>query len=112
MGGVYRLLNGREPVIDTALQRRLRVPPPVPTTSIYSRSDGVVSWRSCLDVEAETTENVEVQGSHIGLLHNPAVLYVIADRLAQEEGSHRSFEPPGWLRRVVHTGPYREAVTP
>ena len=44
-------------------------------------------------------------GSHIGLLHNPAVLYVIADRLAQPEGTHRPFEPPGWLRLLAQHGP-------
>jgi hypothetical protein len=110
---MYEAVTGtRIKSIPPEVMARINEPLPVPSTAIYSRSDGVVSWRSCLDVEAERTENVEVQGSHIGLLHNPAVLFVIADRLAQEEGSHRPFEPPGWLRRVVHTGPYREATTP
>ncbi|MET0910413.1 MAG: hypothetical protein ABWZ99_13175, partial [Ilumatobacteraceae bacterium] len=52
-------------------------------------------------------ENVQVPGSHIGLLHNPATLYVIADRLAQAPGVHAPFQPPGWLRPFASTGPWR-----
>ena len=58
--------------------------------------------------EAPTTDNMEVQGSHMGLLHNPTVLYVIADRLAEPEGSMRPFEPSGWLRLVAQHGPDRD----
>ena len=88
---------------------RINEPLPVPSTAIYSRTDGVVAWRSCLDAEAETAENVEVPGSHVGLLHNPAVFAVIADRLAQPEGAHRPFEPAGWMRLLAHQGPARGA---
>ena len=66
-------------------------PLPVPSTAIYSRSDGVVAWHSCIDEEAPNSENVKVPGSHIGLLHNPAALYVVADRLAQAPGIHEPF---------------------
>ena len=88
-------------------------PLPVPSTAIYSRSDGVVAWYSCIDEEAPDAENVQVPGSHIGLLHNPAALYVIADRLAQPPGVHEPFRPPPWLRRVRRPGsvaPTRDAV--
>ena len=44
-------------------------------------------------------------GSHIGLLHNPAVLDVIADRLAEPEGRTEPFEPSGWLRLFAQHGP-------
>jgi len=44
VGLVYRMLNGRPPAIDARLARRLRTAPGVPTTSIYSRTDGVVAW--------------------------------------------------------------------
>lgn len=92
VGGVYRLLNGREPVIDTALQRRLRVPPPVPTTSIYSRSDGVVAWQACIqEGEGGKFENVEVAGSHCGLGWNADVYRVLADRLRQTRAGWRPY---------------------
>jgi pimeloyl-ACP methyl ester carboxylesterase len=73
---------------------------PVPATSIYSKLDGIVSWRTCLDDVGPTSENVAVIGSHSGLGHNPAALWVIADRLAQPEGSWKPFVPPRGARRL------------
>jgi len=93
--------------IPPEIMARLNEPLPVPSTAIYSRSDGVVSWKACLDREAEHNENIQVQGSHVGLLHNPAVFYVIADRLAQPEGIHVPFEAVGWTRALAQHGPYR-----
>lgn len=72
----------------------------VPATSIYTKYDGIVSWRACLDEVGPKSENVCVIGSHVGLGHNPAVLWVIADRLAQPEGSWRPFVPPRRARRL------------
>ena len=76
---------------------RMAAPPPVPSTAVYSRTDGIVDWRSCLEPAAPETENVEVAGSHCGLGVNPLALYAIADRLAQPEGDWRPFEPEGLL---------------
>ncbi|WP_284617138.1 esterase/lipase family protein [Aquabacterium humicola] len=84
---VYRLLAGEKPIVDEALAARLRSNPPVPTTSVYSRSDGVVAWQACLLDETEgEAENIEVDGSHIGLGWNAEVLRIVADRLSQPEG--------------------------
>jgi pimeloyl-ACP methyl ester carboxylesterase len=71
-------------------------PPPVPSTAIYSKTDGVVAWRNCVEEACPTTDNVEVHGSHCGLGVNPTVLYVIADRLAQPEGQWTPFDRSGW----------------
>jgi pimeloyl-ACP methyl ester carboxylesterase len=92
-GWLFRLLNGRRIQLDHRLARELRTAPPVPTTSIYSRSDGVVAWQACREKSGERLENVEVSSSHIGLVWNPTVLHVIADRLAQREGLWRPFAP-------------------
>lgn len=67
--------------------RRDMEPPPVPTTSIYTRSDGITAWQNCLEEETGTAENIEIAGSHSGLTHNPAALLLIAQRLAQPEGA-------------------------
>jgi pimeloyl-ACP methyl ester carboxylesterase len=56
---------------------------PVPCTAIYSRTDGIVSWRGCALDEGDLSENVEVISSHIGLVSNPLALAAVADRLAQ-----------------------------
>jgi hypothetical protein len=61
----------------------------VPTTCVYSRSDGIVAWECCTSLPAPTTENVEVHSTHLGYGHNLETLYVIADRLAQPEGTWR-----------------------
>ena len=90
-GWLLRLLNGRRIEIDPALAKRLRAAPPVPTTSIYSRTDGVVAWQACRQRAGVQVENVEVRSSHIGLVWNPTVLDVIADRLAQREGVWRPY---------------------
>ena len=70
----------------------------VPATSVYSRADGIVPWSSCTYESRPRRENVEVRGSHLGLVHNPAVLWLLADRLGMPETSWRPFRPPLALR--------------
>lgn len=69
----------------------LRIAPDVPTTSIWSRSDGVVSYRCSIERTPGQTENIEVFASHFGMGAHPAVMYAIADRLALPEGRWRPF---------------------
>jgi len=78
---------------------------PVPTTNIFSMADGVVPWRSCVDTHGQQCENIQVPGSHSGLGHNPVVMAVIADRLAQPDGEWEPYRPTGCLRAVVRIGP-------
>jgi len=72
--------------------------PPVPSTAIYSKTDGVAAWQTCLEIESDKTDNIEVVGSHCGLGFNPLVLYAIADRLAQSEGAWEHFNRSGRRR--------------
>ena len=104
---LYELAAGHK--IETHPRRgRLHEAPPVPTTSIYSRSDGVVAWQcSVQDARCSAhgeVENIEVVASHFGLGMNPAALYAIADRLAQPEGAWIPFHRHGW-RSVVFPAP-------
>jgi pimeloyl-ACP methyl ester carboxylesterase len=64
---------------------RIGQPIPVPLTAIITKTDGVVPWRICLPDAGERTEVIEVRGSHSGLIHNPAAVAVIVDRLAADE---------------------------
>ncbi|MGH3562469.1 MAG: esterase/lipase family protein, partial [Mycobacterium sp.] len=73
-------------------------PLPVPTTSIYSPLDGVVAWRACLNDPAPQAENIAVAASHLGFGHHPAVIWAVADRLAQPAGQWAPFRPPPLLR--------------
>ncbi len=89
---------------DPELHAPLADPPPVPTTSILSKSDGIVAWQCSVNGEAPMTENVIVPASHLGLGMNPATLYVIADRLAQPLGGWTPFNVEG-VRRYVFGRP-------
>ena len=82
---LHRMVKGGAAVIDEKLSARLRTTPPVPTTSIFSRTDGVVAWQTCLLDGNVHAQNVEVDGSHMGLPWNPEVLRIVADRLCQPE---------------------------
>ncbi|MEP7090889.1 MAG: hypothetical protein ABI776_12370 [Nocardioidaceae bacterium] len=65
----------------------------VPATSVYSRSDGIVPWQACRLPPGKRRENIEVVSSHLGLGHNPTVLHLLADRLAQPEHAWKPFAP-------------------
>lgn len=94
-GLMLRLFGCSAPALDQRWTARLRRPLPVPTTSIYSRSDGVVAWQTCRHTRrAPHTEDIEVDGSHLGLAWNPEVLRVLSDRLAQAPGQWKRYRAP------------------
>ena len=70
----------------------------VPSTAVYSRWDGIVSWQACVEPETELHQNVEVRCSHLGFGVDLATLWVIADRLASPPGQQRRFRPPSLLK--------------
>jgi hypothetical protein len=70
----------------------------MPATSIYSRFDGIVSWKACLDLPGPRVQNIAVISSHLGFGHNPAVIWAVADRLATAERDWAPFTPPSMLR--------------
>src|SRR5690349_2212462 len=88
---------------DEADYRRiLDAPLPVPTTAIYSRTDGIAAWKSCCLEEGPFSESLEVESSHLGIGHHPVALLAIADRLAQAEDAWKHFTPPpGWRWPLV-----------
>jgi pimeloyl-ACP methyl ester carboxylesterase len=99
----YEMVSGQR-VQDPTLIEGLRRAPPVPTTSIYSRSDGIVSWRCSVNEPGPLVENIEVHASHVGMGLNPVALYAVADRLAQPQGAWRPFDPSGARRWFFRTG--------
>ena len=98
---LYEKVTGHR--IGTAdIHEPLRIPPPVPTTSIFSRTDGIVAWQCSVEKPGPLHENIEVEASHLGLGFNPLAWYAIADRLAQREGRWKPFDRDGvraWLYR-------------
>jgi pimeloyl-ACP methyl ester carboxylesterase len=73
----------------------------VPVTAIHTRTDAIVHWRTCLVDPAPNAENLRVRGSHVGLGFNPAVMYIIADRLSQAPGRWAPFHAPLPYRRII-----------
>ena len=66
--------------------------PPVPSTAIYSRTDGIVSWELCKEYDGTYAESVEIVGSHTGMSLNPLVFWILANRLAQPLGAWTKLE--------------------
>lgn len=94
---VYSMLSG-ETLPDELMLHKLTTPPPVPFTSLYSKTDGVVAWQASIQKQPHDhphgIENIEVFASHLGIGANPAAWYAIADRLAQKHGEWAPFVPP------------------
>ena len=66
---------------EQRIAARNRQPIRPPVTAIYSRNDGVVHWKACVDPDPNTV-NVEVSSSHIGLGIDPDVWCIVASTLA------------------------------
>jgi dienelactone hydrolase len=113
LGSPFRLTDPRQSRADGAYGRRshlhatgVPIPTPeqvarpieVPSTAVYSRQDGIVSWQTCVGPETALHQNVEVRCAHLGFGVDPATLWVIADRLAEPASPRRPFRVPPGLR--------------
>jgi len=93
---LYEALSGEGIDDNPEIQKAIAGDLPVPTTSIYSRTDGIVNWRTSVLRPSAIAENIEVHlASHIGIGVNPAALWAVADRLAQGEGEFKHFSRSG-----------------
>ncbi len=90
---------------DPRLRALMNRHPAVPSTSILSKSDGIVAWPMSLIPQTAQSENIEVSASHFGMGANPAVLWAIADRLSQPEGAWKPFARDG-LRSLIYDDPH------
>ena len=111
---IYQLASGRDVHRETE-HYNLPEAPPVPTSSIYSRTDGVVAWRGSIQAPAlhnPHTENIEVIASHFGICLNPSAWWVVADRLNQPQGAGVVWQPfrrptlPGL--HLIYPDPHRD----
>jgi len=116
LGSPYRIRDARTTPVARMYQRyeRLHVVPvrdvgamppeedlpalTMPSTSIYTRTDGIVHWSACIDERGPRRENIEVRSSHVGLGVNPAAILAISDRLALPEGEWKPFTPNALVR--------------
>ena len=113
LGSPFGITDPRQSRVDGYYQRRShlhaaawRLPTPeqvaqpigVPSTAVFSRLDGVVSWQACVEPETALHQNVEVRCGHLGFGVDPPTLWVIANRLAAPAGPRGAFRPPLVLR--------------
>jgi len=103
---MYRLVSHRLGASAHLMQPRAKAMRehrrlPIPTSCLYSLSDGVVPpQEATIDGDPALHENIQVPGSHVGLGFNGIVMAIVADRLAQPEGDWKPFAPQGLLGHV------------
>ncbi len=118
LGSPYRMRDGRDTPVGRIYERYRSqhmagaqdradmpaeedmAPLAMPSTSIYSRTDGVVHWSYCIDQDGPRRENIEVRGTHVGFGLNPAVIYAVSDRLTLADGEWRPFRSNRVVRHV------------
>lgn len=102
---LYEFMSGvKMNTLDFKRHLDMRVKPPVPTTSIYSKMDGVVAWQCSIEQSCDTGESINVRGcSHIGMASAPNALYLVGERLSQEEGHWNPFVPYGFQNLIYGT---------
>ncbi len=98
--GVYQRRSHRHAVAGIPTRDQLARPIEVPSTAVYSRLDGIVSWQTCTEQETALHQNVEVRCGHLGFGVDPATLWLIADRLAVPPRERKPFRPPALLRAL------------
>ena len=104
---LYAFFNvGTDHLGNEQLARRGLTPPPQPTTSIFSKQDGVVDWEASINPKTKRSENIEVSSSHLGMIVNPLAVLAILDRLAQPEGTFTPFDATKY--KGVLASPYPE----
>src|ERR1700712_4384882 len=107
---LYEALSGEVVEDNSELTKAIAGDLPVPVSSIYSRTDGIVNWHTSLLRPSDTAENIEVHlASHIGLGVNAAALWAVADRLAQAEGEFKQFDRSGPF--AIAYGPQENALS-
>lgn len=103
---LFHAVNGKPSDLEYGRRKHLKVAPPVPTTSIFSKTDGIVAWEGSVQEESALSESIQVPASHLGIGVNPLVMYILADRLRQTEASWKKFSISG-ARKLFFKKPRR-----
>lgn len=88
---LFERISGEKLATPSGLRAFWRGRPPtgVPTCAIFTRADGITAWQNCIEPPGPLIENIEVAGSHCGLIANPRVFLAVARRLALSETALR-----------------------
>jgi hypothetical protein len=86
-GWLLNMLSSSKASMSHVSTRRFDAATSVPCASVYSKTDGIVAWEGCVSTESTNHRNIEVADvSHLGMVHHPEVLRVVADLLTQHRG--------------------------
>lgn len=100
-----RLFDALNPAEEIPIELdELHWAPPVPTTAVYSKGDGIVNWRTAVqsnDFARGAMQNIQVRGSHCGMTLNPVVWFIIADRLRQPADDWRPYTTGSLARLLI-----------
>ena len=110
---LYEWLSGeRVEDMDFDRHRNMRATPPVPSTSIYSKLDGVVAWQCSIEDGPGDSESINLRGhSHTGMASAPLALYLIAERLAQAADAWTPYVPKGAAKLFFGPGDHLPQVS-
>lgn len=101
---LFQALNGQPSEIEISRSLGLNKAPSVPTTSIFSKTDGIVAWEGSVQNNVnQLSENIVVPASHLGLGVNPLVMMLLSDRLSQPLGQWRKFKRRGLSGLLLKT---------
>ena len=82
----YNYVLGNQEDIDVNWREQMPVPAKIRTTALYSKQDGLVPWEACREIiEDDLHQNIEITGSHWGLVTNAEVFKIIAEQLPFSE---------------------------
>lgn len=82
--GWYRSQGHDLVAMERAIKDRYATPLRVPIAAIYSRRDGIVAWRACIDRWSPDVRHIEVSETHVGLGFAPGVLAIVADEVERD----------------------------
>jgi len=80
VSGVYT--TEQRHTIARRVAERNRIPIEVPITAMYSKRDGIVSWRACIDAFSPDITMIEIGSTHVGMGIDPDVWQIVSERLA------------------------------
>lgn len=110
---LFQFVHSNNPLVsDEQLMKQLLQPPPVPTTSVYTRNDVIVDWKTSINPKAKFTENIEVDTTHTGMCANQSCYVVIMDRLSQSEYKWKPFDKKKYPEELFHKKDIGENYTP
>lgn len=96
---LYDKVNAEQSSMLTDPDAVWQYSPPVPSTAVYCKLDGIANWDLCIDEpEGSQTENLGVMSSHTGMGSNPEIMLLLAHRLHDDKDSWKKFDP-SLLRR-------------